>query len=51
LRSWTSSGLFGFAAVRLLPGFQEILASLTDFRFHEHRPYPGAAAAVVTLVA
>ena len=29
-------GFFAFAAVRLLPGFQEILASLAQFRFHEY---------------
>jgi len=29
-------GFFAFAAMRLLPGFQEILASLAQFRFHEH---------------
>ena len=29
-------GLFAFAATRLLPGFQEILAALASFRFNEH---------------
>ena len=29
-------GLFAFAATRLLPGFQEILAALAAFRFNEH---------------
>jgi len=29
-------GLFAFAATRLLPGFQEILGALADFRFNEH---------------
>ena len=28
--------LFAFAAIRLLPGFQEIVTSLAQFRFHEH---------------
>ncbi len=29
-------GFFAFAALRLLPAFQEILAALADFRFSEH---------------
>jgi len=29
-------GFFVFAGLRLLPAFQQILASLADFRFHEH---------------
>ena len=29
-------GFFAFAAIRLLPGFQEIVTSLAQFRFHEH---------------
>lgn len=29
-------GFFAFAAVRLLPAFQEILGALAQFRYHEH---------------
>jgi len=29
-------GFFAFAAIRLLPGFQEIVTALAQFRFHEH---------------
>lgn len=29
-------GFFAFAALRLLPAFQEVLAALADFRFNEH---------------
>ncbi len=29
-------GFFAFAAIRLLPAFQEILGSLAQFRYHEH---------------
>ena len=29
-------GFFAFAAIRLLPGFQEIVAALAQFRFYEH---------------
>ena len=29
-------GFFAFAAIRLLPGFQEIVSSLAQFRFHGH---------------